>query len=146
MPREGWDGSERYEDGGKPEGPSSIPWRGSKRLCALGAERDGASVSVSVSVTMSMARDDGHTAAVPVRERCGTGSERGRLGTLLPAERSRCADAAGVPRGSGTRRHGAEGGGLAGPGAKRGEGADRGVAGQEQAGEPQGTPALTAAQ
>ncbi len=43
----GMGGSERYEDGGGPEGPSGIPWRGSKRLFALGAEREGASVSVT---------------------------------------------------------------------------------------------------
>jgi hypothetical protein len=142
MPREGWDGSERYDDGGQPEGPSGIPWRGSNRPFTRGAECDGARVSVPTS----MARDDGQTEAVPVRERRGTGSARGRRGASLPAEHSRWADAAGVRRGSGTGRHGAEGGRLAGPGAKRGEGADRGVSGQEQAGEPQGTSALTTAQ
>jgi hypothetical protein len=88
MPREGWDGSERYDDGGEPEGPSGILWPGSNRLFTLGAEREGA----RVSVTMSMARDGGHTEAVPVRERGGTGSEMGRLGASRPAERSRCAD------------------------------------------------------
>ena len=142
MPREGWDGSERYDDGGDPDGPSGLPGPGAHRLFTRGAECDGA----WVSVTMSMRRDAGHTEAVPVRERRGTRSEMGRLGASLPAERSRCADAAGVPRGSGTRRHGAGGGGLAGPGVKRGEGADRGVSGQEQAGEPQGAPAVTTAQ
>jgi len=84
MPREGRDGSDRYEDGGEADGPSGIPWPGSKRLFTLGAAHDGA----RVRVTMSMARDDGHTAAVPVRERCGTGPEMGRLDASLPAERS----------------------------------------------------------
>ena len=37
---------------------------------------------------MSMARDDGHTAAVPVRTGCETGSEMKRLGASRPAERS----------------------------------------------------------
>ena len=99
-----------------------------------------------VSVPTSMVRDDGQTEAVPVRERRGTGSARGRRGASLPAEYSRWADAAGVRRGSGTGRHGAKGGRLAGPRAKRGEGADRGVSGQEQAGEPQGATTVTAAQ
>ena len=84
MPRAGRDGSERYEDAGKADGPSGIPGPGSTRLFTLGAERDGA----SVSIPMSMAGDDGHTEAVPVRERCGTGSEMGRPGASLPAERS----------------------------------------------------------
>jgi hypothetical protein len=69
MPREGCDGSERYDDGGEPGGPSSIPWPRPNRLVTLGAARDGA----RVNVTMSMARDDGHAEAVPVRERCGPG-------------------------------------------------------------------------
>lgn len=73
MPRDEWDGSERYDDGGEPEGPSGIPWPGSNRLFTLGAERDGA----SVSVTMSMARDDGHTEAMPV-PRVVPGSRRTR--------------------------------------------------------------------
>src|SRR6266540_648656 len=73
MPREGWDGSERYNDGGEPEGPSGNPWRGSNRLFTRGAERDGA----RVSVTMTMARNDGHTEAVPVRERRGPGQRGG---------------------------------------------------------------------
>ena len=73
MPRDGWDGSERYGDGGEPEGPSGIPWPGSNRLFTLGAERDRA----SVSVTMSMARDDGHTEAMPV-PRAVPGSRRTR--------------------------------------------------------------------
>lgn len=42
----GWDGSERYDDGGEPEGSSGIPWPESNRLFTLGAERDGAGVSV----------------------------------------------------------------------------------------------------
>jgi len=89
MPREGWDGSERYDDGGGPEGCSGIPGPGSNRPLALGAERE----EVSVSVRLSTARDDRQTEAVPARERCGTGSEMGRLGASLPAERSRWADA-----------------------------------------------------
>jgi len=97
------DGSGRYDDGGGLEGPSCIPCPGSNRLVTLGAEGDGA----RVRVTMSMARDDGQAGTVPVREYCGTGPEMGRRDASLPAERSRYADAAGVPRGSGTHRHGA---------------------------------------
>ena len=81
MPREGRDGSDRYEDGGEADGPSGIPWPGSKRLFTVGAARDGA----RVRITMSMARDDGHTEHVPVCERCGTGSEMGRLEPRLAA-------------------------------------------------------------
>jgi DNA invertase Pin-like site-specific DNA recombinase len=47
MPREGWDGSECYDDSGEPEGPSGIPWRGSNRLFTRGAERDGAWVALA---------------------------------------------------------------------------------------------------
>ena len=80
MPREGWDGSERYDHGGDPDGPSGIPWPGSNRLFTRGAECDGA----WVSVTMSMLRDAGHTEAVPVRERRGTGSKRGAWAPRCP--------------------------------------------------------------
>jgi len=99
-----------------------------------------------VGVAMSTARGDGQTEAVPVRERRGTGSEMGRRGASRPAERSRWADVAGVPRGSGPGQHGAEGGGLADPVAKRGERADHGVSGPDPAGESQGAPAVTAAE
>jgi hypothetical protein len=91
MPREGWDGGERYDDGRGPRGALRHPVARSNRLFTRGPERDGA----RVSVTMSMVRDDGHTEAVPVRERRGTGAERGRRGASLPAERSRRAEAVG---------------------------------------------------
>ena len=42
----GWDGSERYDDGEEPEGPSGSPWPESNRRFTLGAERDGARVGV----------------------------------------------------------------------------------------------------
>jgi hypothetical protein len=50
MPREGWDGGGRYDDGGDAEGPSGIRWPGWNRRFTLGRERQGARVSVTMAI------------------------------------------------------------------------------------------------
>ena len=94
-------GSERYDDGGDAEGPVGMRGLGFEKRFTRGvtaAEPAGESGWL-------MVRGDGQTESVPAREGRGTGSAIGRCA----AGGAVAMHAEGAPRGSGPRRHGAEG-------------------------------------